>query len=41
MLWRAEAVDQAARQVIGDATADLVQRRQTRSAGLRGPEGEL
>ncbi len=41
MLWRAEAVDQAARQVVGDATAELAQRRQPRSQVLRGLEAEL
>src|SRR5262249_2169435 len=39
-LWRADAVDQAARQVIGDATAELELRRQIRSAAPRGPEAE-
>lgn len=41
MLWRADAVDQAARQVIGDATAELAQRRQATSAAPRGREAEL
>jgi hypothetical protein len=41
ILWRANAVDQAGLEIIGDATAEVAKQRQARSATPRGREAEL